>query len=97
MVMILSILTFAFEMIVYIVAQVLIQAKKLSVGGAWGIIFIFIAITIVSIIALIMNIRNISRSLSKAKAIVGTAFAGSALFFAAIFDITLIVTLAVLL
>lgn len=82
--LVLGIISFAAELTTLVVASTFISENKLSAGGAWAILFVFIACTVTSIIGLVGNIKNIKTE-RKGQAITGTVFSGVALVIGSIF------------
>lgn len=90
--MLLSIIVFSYETIIYIIAYVLNQTHKLTAGISWFIVVSFVAATILSIISLVGNVKQI-KGYNKGKAITGTVFSGISLFIGGIFLIVFLVVL----
>ena len=95
----LSIAVFVIEISILLITSFLnlLTDYVLGVWFSWIVVFAFATCTLLAVIALISNIKEIREGWSKAKSIVGTVFSGLALLFGAIFLITFLVTLITLL
>ena len=86
--MVLSIVLISLEMFLVVLTKCLSSGNAMSREYAWFVVISFFVITALSVVALVANIMGIKSPSRRGKSIAGTAIAGSALFFAVIFDIS---------